>query len=78
VVGREFVIAGAADMALIAAGSTRSRVTDSGRRVGIVRCTVLLLGLLLAIRPQGEHSCALTIPDRFIGVDDMDSPGQRW
>ena len=46
-------------------------------QVGIVRCIDLLLDLLLAIRPQGEHSCGITIPDRFIGVDDVDSPGQR-
>jgi hypothetical protein len=32
---------------------------------------------LLEIRRQGEHSCAVAIPDGFIGVDDVDSPGQR-
>jgi hypothetical protein len=46
-------------------------------RLSIVRCTVLLLDLLLAIRLRGEHSCGVTIPDRFVGVDDVDSPGQR-
>jgi hypothetical protein len=46
-------------------------------RLRMVWCTVLLLDLLLAIRPRGEHSCDVTIPDRFVGVDDADSPGQR-
>jgi hypothetical protein len=42
-----------------------------------LQCSVLLLDLLLAIRRQGEHSCDVAIPDRFIDVDDVDSPGQR-
>jgi hypothetical protein len=28
---------------------------------------------LLEIRPRGAHSCGVTIPDGFIGVDDVDS-----
>jgi hypothetical protein len=32
---------------------------------------------LLEILRQREHSCAVAIPDGFIGVDDVDSPGQR-
>ena len=52
-----------------------SGANDAQRtRVRIVRCTVLLLDLSLAIRPQGNHSCGVTIPDRFIGVDDVDVP----
>ena len=46
-------------------------------KVRIVRCTVRLPDLLLVIRSRDKHSCGVTIPDRLIGVDDVDSPGQR-
>jgi uncharacterized membrane protein len=32
------------------------------------------LDLMLVIQAQGKHSCGITILDRFIGVDDVDSP----
>jgi hypothetical protein len=31
----------------------------------------------LAIQRQSGHSCRVTIPDGFIGVDDVEPPGQR-
>jgi Predicted integral membrane protein (DUF2270) len=34
-------------------------------------CTARLLDLMLVIPAQGKHSCGVAIPDRFIGVDDM-------
>src|ERR1700736_3061278 len=42
--------------------------------VGILRCTALLLDLMLVIRAQGKHSSGVTFPDRLIGVDDVNSP----
>src|ERR1700687_1569907 len=41
--------------------------------VRILRCTALLLDLVLVIRAQGKHSCGVTFPDRLIGVD-VNSP----
>src|SRR5258708_34275721 len=32
---------------------------------------------MLVILCQGKHSSRITIPDRFIGVDDVDFPRQR-
>jgi len=49
-----------------------SLVLDRWRTaVRILQCIELLLDLMLVIRAQGKHSCGVTIPDRFVGVDDM-------
>ena len=60
---------------IVAALVLQSSYGDGGRQVATPSAPQP--DLLLAIRPRGEHSCAVTIPDRFIGVDDVDSPGQR-
>ena len=49
----------------------RAELVADGRS-GYSRALSLKPDLLLVIRPQGKHSCAITIPDRFIGVDDVD------
>jgi len=36
-----------------------------------------ILGPMLVIQAQAKHSCGITIPDRFIGVSELDFPGQR-
>src|SRR5260370_14540869 len=37
------------------------------------RRTAPFLDLMLVIQAQGKHSCSITIPDRFIGVDELAS-----
>jgi hypothetical protein len=43
-------------------------------QVRILRRTARLVDLMLVIQAQGKHSCGVAIPDRFIGVDDMNAP----
>jgi len=60
---------------VVAALVLQSSYGDGGRQVATPSAPQP--DLLLAIRPRGEHSCGVAIPDWFIGVDDVCSPGQR-
>ena len=44
---------------------------------GLIAVHLTILGPMLVIQAQAKHSCGITIPDRFIGVSEVDFPGQR-
>ena len=54
---------------IVAALVLQSSYGDGGRQVATPSAPQP--DLLLAIRPRGEHSCGVAIPDWFIGVDDV-------